>query len=327
MNKKYIYGLILAIILFVFLFLIQIYLPNSGNSEEYEFFIKKGESVSTIANNLKEKGLIRNESLFKGYVWITKNSSNLKSGRYMLSKNLSLNDIVEMFVNAKTQGMEITLIEGWDKQDMAEYFEKKHICTKKEFLDAISDFSEDIGILMDKPENMDLEGYIFPDTYKLGDDFDLNSIIKKTVLNLDKKIDEELRQEIEKQEKTVFEIITMASLIEKEVIAKEDKEIVSGILWKRLESDMPLQVDATINYLSGKDVIYQEDLGIDSLYNTYKYLGLPPGPICNPGLDSIIAAIYPQKTVYWYYLSKPDKTTVFSKTLKEHNIARARYIQ
>ncbi|MDD5221140.1 MAG: endolytic transglycosylase MltG [Candidatus Pacebacteria bacterium] len=327
MNKKYVHGLILAIVFFVFLFLIQIYLPNSRSSEEYEFFIKKGESVSTIANNLKEEGLIRNESLFKGYAWITKNSSNLKSGRYILSKNLSLNDIVLMFVNAKTQGMEITLIEGWDQKDISEYFEKKHICTKKEFLDAMDNFSEDIGILKDKPKNMDLEGYIFPDTYKLGDDFNLNSIIKKTVLNLDKKINEELRQEIEKRKKTIFEIITMASLIEKEVIAKKDKEIVSGILWKRLDSDMPLQVDATINYLSGKDIIYKEDLGIDSLYNTYKYLGLPPGPICNPGLDSIIAAVYPQKTAYWYYLSRPDKTTVFSKTLKEHNIARARYIQ
>ncbi len=305
----------------------QIYFPNSSNIEESEFFIKKGQSVSTIANNLKENGLIRNVSLFKGYVWITGNSSNLKSGRYILSENFSLNDIVRMFVNAKTQGLEITLIEGWDKNDVARYLEKKHICTQKEFLDAMNDFSEEISVLEDKPENMDLEGYIFPDTYKLGDDFNLNSIIKKTILNLDKKITAELREEIARKKKSIFEIITMASLIEKEVITKEDKAIVSGILWKRLENDMPLQVDATINYLSGKDTIYQEDLSIDSLYNTYKYLGLPPGPISNPGLDSIIAAIYPQKTSYWYYLSKPDKTTVFSKTLKEHNIARAKYVQ
>lgn len=327
MNKKHIYWIIFGFTILVFLYLMQIYLPNSMSVNELEFFIKKGQSVTTIANNLKDNGFIKNTTLFKGFVFITGNSSNLKSGRYILSKNFSLNNIVQMFIQAETQGLEITLIEGWDKNDVAKYLEEKNICAQKEFLDAMNNSFNDINILEDKPKNMDLEGYIFPDTYKLGDDFDVDSIIRKTILNLDKKISEELKNEIKNEKKSIFEIITMASLIEKEVITKEDKAIVSGILWKRLESKMPLQVDATINYLSGNSTIFQQDLNIDSSYNTYKYLGLPPGPICNPGLDSIIAAVYPQKTAYWYYLSKPDKTTVFSKNLKEHNIARARYVQ
>jgi len=105
--------------------------------------------------------------------------------------------------------------------------------------------------------------------------------------------------------------------------------LVSGILWERLKNKIPLQVDATITYITGKNDIKVsvEETKIDSPYNTYKYLGLPKGPICNPGLESILAAIYPKKSEYWYYLSTPEGETIFSKTLEEHNIAKAKYLK
>jgi UPF0755 protein len=331
MNKtltKSLFPIAIGTIILVFLYILQIYLPLSNNSQESEFFIKKGQSVSTIANNLKENGLIRNTTLFKGYIWLIGDSLKLQSGRYLLNEALSLKDIINKFVIGDTSGLEITIVEGWDVKDITDYLNKLNICSKEEFLEAMNDFSSsDYPILNDKPTKTDLEGYIFPDTYKLGDDFSAQVIIQKTLSNLDKKIAQDLKDEIIKQKKSIFEILIMASLIEKEVITKTDKAIVSGILWKRLGSGMPLQVDATINYLSGRQGILHEDLAIDSPYNTYKYAGLPPGPICNPGLDSIVAAIYPQNSTYWYYLSKPDKTTVFSKTLGEHNIARAKYLK
>jgi len=122
----------------------------------------------------------------------------------------------------------------------------------------------------------------------------------------------------------------MASMIEKEVQTPEDKKMVSGILWKRITEGMPLQVDATVNYITGKHDkgVQIKDTVIDSPYNTYKYYGLPKGPISNPGMDSIQAAIYPQKSVYWYYLSA-TKTgeTIFSKTLEEHNLAISKYLK
>ena len=146
--------------------------------------------------------------------------------------------------------------------------------------------------------------------------------------NFDKKLTTDLREEIQKQGKTIFEIVTMASLIEKEVREKEDKEIVSGILWKRLKNNIPLQVDATISYITGKQTtkISREETQIDSPYNTYKYLGLPIGPICNPGIDSIKAAIYPKNSQHWYYLSTSEGKTIFSETLEEHNLAKAKYL-
>ena len=147
--------------------------------------------------------------------------------------------------------------------------------------------------------------------------------------NFDLKLTLELRQEIASQEKTIFEIVTMASLLEKEVRTLDDRKLVAGILWKRLENKVPLQVDATVAYITGKKTtkVSKEDTEIDSAYNTYKYLGLPLGPICNPGIESIVASLYPQDSNYWYYLSTPEGETIFSRTLQEHNIAKAKYLK
>jgi len=191
------------------------------------------------------------------------------------------------------------------------------------------DFSEEFDFLRDKPKNVSLEGYLFPDTYEINTGAQIEEIVKTMLSNFDKKLTSNLRKEIKKQEKTIFEIITMASLLEKEVKSKEEKEIVSGILWKRLKNRIPLQVDATIIYITGKKTtkVSKDDTEIDSPYNTYKYLGLPKGPICNPGLESILATVYPKNSDFWYYLSTSDGETIFSKTLEEHNIAKAKYLK
>jgi len=169
-------------------------------------------------------------------------------------------------------------------------------------------------------EMPELEGYLFPDTYWIRRGASLEEIVEKMKTNF---------QEKTKGLEITPEIVIMASLIEKEVKTKEDKELVSGILWKRLEDKMPLQVDATITYITGKRTtkISKEETQIDSPYNTYKYLGLPIGPICNPGLESIMAALYPKDSEFWYYLSSPEGKTYFSKTLEEHNIKKAKYLK
>ncbi len=215
-----------------------------------------------------------------------------------------------------------------------EYLEEKGL-KKDEFLKlSKKDFSDSFDFLKDKPKDLSLEGYIFPDTYYINKQNITNSgqleyLIKIFLENFKKKLTSEMREEINRQEKTIFKIIIMASMIEKEVKIPEDKKIVSGILWKRLENNIPLQVDATISYITGKKGINIsiDDTKIDSPYNTYKYRGLPLGPISNPGLESIIAAIYPETSAFWYYLSTPDGTTIFSKTLEEHNIAKQKYLK
>jgi len=304
-NMKYFITLIVAVILIVgFLIYQGIYYPiEPGSDETVMFLVKKGEGAKEISINLKKQGLIRYSSLFRIYTLIEDKAEELKAGEYELSFSMNVPEIVNKLASGDRIKKIITIIEGWTIKDIANYLEVEELSS-------------------------DLEGYLFPDTYEISPEHGIEEIIEKMLANFDKKLTLELREEITFQEKTIHEIIIMASLIEKEVRTFEDKKIVSGILWKRIESNMPLQVDATITYITGRKSteILQEELDIDSPYNTYKYKGLPFGPICNPGLESIKAAIYPKLSSYWFYLSTPEGETIFSKTLKEPNQAKAKYL-
>jgi UPF0755 protein len=146
--------------------------------------------------------------------------------------------------------------------------------------------------------------------------------------NFDKKLTQDLRDEIARQKKTIFEIVTMASILEKEVQTDEDRAMVADIFWRRLKAGMPLQADSTINYITGKSDSRANltDIQIDSPYNTYKYPGLPVGPIGNPGLSAIKAAIYPKANGYWYFLTTDDGKVIYAKSFDEHKANKAKYL-
>jgi len=331
-NKKIVrYLLLVLIIILGSIYIWQgIYLPiNKTSKEEIIFSVRKGEGTKEIAINLEREKLTKMATLFRIYTIFAGISNKLQAGEYSLSPSMIMPEIAKKFVSGDIIEEQITIIEGWDLRDLAEYLRGKGF-NKDEFLQLTKkDFSGDYDFLKDKPKDLSLEGYIFPDTYKMKKGETLEDIINKTLQNFDKRLTQGLRQEIKNQNKTIFEIVTMASMIEKEVKTLEDKKIVSGILWKRLQNDIPLQVDATISFITGRkgDSVSIEETKIDSPYNTYKYRGLPLGPICNPGLESIIAAIYPESSDYWYYLSTPDGKIIFSKTLEEHNIAKEKYLK
>jgi len=298
---------------------------KSSTFQEKIIIIEKGETAFNIASKLKKQEIINSSYSFLITAFLNNNLKNLQAGEYFLNSNMNNNEIIEILSKGKTIKNKITIPEGWNNKEIAEYLEEKNLFKKQDVLDLIN--SNTLKIEEYNPPT--LEGYLFPDTYLLERNETLENTIKIILENFNKKLTLELREDIKKQNKTIFEIITMASLIEKEVISYEDKQIVSGILWKRIEAKMPLQVDASIMYVLNekKQSISIEDTKIDSPYNTYKYRGLPKGPICNPGIESIKAAIYPIKTNYWYYLSKPTKETVFSKTLEEHNINKNKYLK
>jgi len=188
------------------------------------------------------------------------------------------------------------------------------------------DYSGQFDFLKDKPKDIGLEGYLFPDTYQISKGETCEEIIDLMLANFGKKLTPDLREEIITQKKSIFDIVTMASMIEKEVRTLSDKKIVSGILWKRIAVGMPLQLDATINYITQRSdpSVAIKATKINSPYNTYMYSGLPKGPISSPGIDSITSAIYPKQTKYWFYLS--DGKTIFSETLDQHNEAKAKYL-
>ncbi len=332
-NKKIIrYFLIFLIIILAGIYIWQgIYLPkNKSSKKEIIFTIKKGEGGREIATNLENVGLVKVGTLFRVYNIFKGTSGKLQAGEYLLSSSMAIPEITYKFISGDVIKIAITFPEGFTIDEIeGRLFEKGFIEKSKIKNQKSKIFKQEFKFLESVPDEANLEGFLFPDTYQFINKISAEEIIKIMLENFDNKMKKEMKEEVDRQGKTIFEIITMASMIEKEVKALEDKKIVSGILWKRLENNIPLQVDATISYITGKKGIdiSIEETKIDSPYNTYKYRGLPLGPISNPGLESIIAAIYPESSDYWYYLSTPEGETIFSKTLEEHNIAKEKYLK
>ncbi len=326
--KNNIIAYLIALFLLSFLFLcIAIYYPLQSRSfaEEKIFEIREQEGLFKIAQKLERKKLIRDNLIFELYVIARADFYNLKRGHYRLSTNMSIAEIAQKIIDGETVDFKLTFIEGWDRKKIGEYLEEKEVIQLENFLEQTKNYNKDLELLKNKPKELNLEGYLFPDTYFFEKNVNSKEIIDRMLLTLQNK----LKKETELENKNIHKIITMASLIEKEVKTYEDKRIVSGIAWKRLENNVPLQMDATITYLTGKNStkVSLKETEIDSPYNTYKNRGLPPGPICNPGLDSIKAALNPKESEYWYYLSTPSGETIFSRNLREHNIAKEKYLK
>ena len=296
MEKRFV-----VVILILVVGISAFYLPKGPFSDEKVLFrVEKGEGSKEIAHNLQNQGLIWWGPLFRLYSLTSGVSGKLQAGTYKLSPSIDTASLVKKMSRGEVATIKLTIPEGFTAKKIQERIKA---LTNLEILDL-----------------KEREGYLFPDTYLVTYDANAEEIVQMILDNFYKKT---AGLEITK------DIITMASLIEKEVITKEDKEIVSGIFWKRIDAGLPIESCATIAYVKEVDQWRYsfEDTRIESPYNTYLNYGLPPGPISNPGLESILAAIYPQDSQYWYYLSTPEGETIFSRTLEEHNIAKAKYLK
>lgn len=293
--------------------------PTASESEALIFRVAEGEGFRDIANRLEKVGLVRSTSAFKLYSLLTGSASRLKPGTYKFSPAMSTPDILSELVAGEEKEVALTVQEGASVYEVDLLLNKEGIIEQGKFLDFV---------IKEK-----LEGRLFPDTYRFFRNSNVAEIVGKFLENFRAKIGTKLDG---LKEGEVNEILTMASLVEKEVPDLEERKIVAGILKKRLARGMPLQVDATICYIK-KVRVYPEgkacypyaplDFKIDLPYNTYLYKGLPPGPIGNPGVGAITAVLESKKSAYWYYLSDPKtKRTVFAKTLDEHNENRAKYL-
>lgn len=354
MIKKVLVKIIFIIFILIFGYFFEIYWPVNINNQEIKFVIIKGDGVNQIGQNLRKANLIRFSFLFNIHAWIKGNQADFKAGEYILKQNMSLEEISNKLTsnNALSKEKLITVIEGWDIDDIDNYLEKKNVFQQYQNPLAgdsdgaknnnnfsslakikISNWPFKISkpnFLNDAPVFASLEGFLFPDTYRLFQDATAEDMIVKMLNNFDKKITAQMHQDIIQQNKTIYQIIIMASIIEKEVRTSDDMQIVSGIFWNRLKNGQPFQSCATLAYVLGekKSQYSLADTKINSPYNTYQNQGLPPGPIANPGLNAIKAAIYPKYTDYNYFLSRLDTgETVFSKIFEEHNRNKAKYLK
>lgn len=344
----------IIIILAIFGLLFFLGYKNSINSpvdkkgDDTDFVVEPGQGVTQISKNLKETGLINSNFYFQIYVWRQGLEKKFQAGEYVLNPSMTMKEIVEKLTKGNTVDKEktITIIEGWNTREISQYFEREGVFQSEELLELVGfpkvdyryekdmpkpkNYSTDFSFLNDKPSYRGLEGYLFPDTYRIFQDATLDDVVIKMLDNFDAKLTDQMRQDIESQGKSIYEIVTMASILEKEVRSQDDMKIVSGIFWDRIKNGQRLESCATLAYILGvnKDQYTVEDTNIQSPYNTYRNDGLPPGPICNPGLNAIKAAIYPTYTDYNYFLSDPDTgNTVFSVTYDEHLINKNKYLR
>lgn len=316
----------------------EIYIRTPNLAETKSIEIPKGAGLRETAEIFKKEGMIRSSWIFILYTLANGDAGRIQAGSYTLS-SLPLSQIEQELVRGGS-GATIVIPEGWTADEISSLLAREKISNSEEFRKIAETrdtepFKEKFDFLGAAPELAGLEGFLFPDTYKVLKTMPAEEIATLMLKNFDAKVTPAMRKDTTFRQKTLYQIVTMASLIEKEVVSDEDRAIVSGILWKRLSLGIPLQVDATIFYIKKQNdapspaggKISIADTKIDSPYNTYKYAGLPKGPIGNPGISAIKAALYSKESPYLYYLSTPEGKTIFSKTLEEHNTAKAKYLK
>ena len=309
MNKLFfIFSLILLIAI---LFITAIYFPLEENSATQKVVnIPSGTNAKGIVDVLEKNEIIRNNNYtFRILTKLLKLEDQLKYGEYNLSPSMNMLQILDRLVKGEVIVYKITIPEGYTCTQIAELLDKKEVAEKEAFLKLVKD-SEKTS-----------EGYLFPDTYEVPKKYGAENMSKVMLTNFNQiAIENEFTDRAEEIGFSLDEIIILASIIEKEAKFSDEKNKVSSVFHNRLEKGMKLQSCATIQYIleKPKERLDENDLKIDSPYNTYLYIGLPPGPICNPGLDSIIAALEPEEEDYLYFVLGENGKHIFSKTYQEH---------
>lgn len=292
--------------------------PPKGFPAETLVTVERGETLSGFSSRLASEGVIRSPFAFKSLVTAFGGEKGLKSGDYYLGREQNALTLAWRFARGSygLKDVRITIPEGTSAREIAAIFSKDERFTKfdaGEFLELASSS----------------EGYLFPDTYHFLPNVLADDVVRAMRRNYEKRI-EALGSEIAAFGRPREDVMKMASIIEEEARTEISRRIIAGILWKRLDEGMPLQVDAAFAFVNGKKdsaLLTLDDLKIDSPYNTYAYKGLPPTPISNPGLDAIAAAIRPMKTPYYYYLSDDEGEMHYAMTHDEHVENKNRYLR
>jgi UPF0755 protein len=292
--------------------------PVSGNTVEIPFNVTKGQSVGQIGEGLNQAGLIRHPLIFKLITLEHHLAGKIQAGKFTLSQSMSVLDIAKALTQAHPDQIKATLLEGWRREEIASTL-AANLKSPESGFSAQEFLAKTAG----------LEGKLFPDTYN----FDPDTTTDEVVATLTSRFDQVVKQ-LPPSNRDLNSILIMASLIEREA-RDTDRPVIAGILWKRLDADWPLQVDATLQYAKGFDKRTNSwwtpplaaDREVKSDFNTYTNTGLPPQPICNPGAGALKAAANPVSSDYWYYIHAPDGKTYYAKTADEHTANVNKYLR
>ena len=323
---------LIVLALFSFYFWNQSLPPAYSGTNKKEMSVKRGDSFWEIAQNLKTSGIIKSRLAFSSIVVFSGSFNSLKAGQYEFEPGASVFGVIGKIEKGDvlfgSDEIIVTFPEGLNMSEiilkMKESGFKDADKIEKMKASAFVDKFPWLNLVSSRYNN--LEGFLYPDTYRFSKDATLIEVVERMLKRFEEKT-AELRKREALAGRNFYEILTISAILEEEV-PPVDMPIASGILWKRIKMDMPLQVDSTLVYDLGRPLKRADIDTLDSEFNTYKNKGLPPTPISNPGLAALRAATYPQDSDYLYYLSRSsDKTTIFSRTFEEHDLARSKYLR
>ncbi len=293
---------------------------GSSDRPGVSFVIGEGWDAKRVGLELQQQGVIDSALGYRVYALLYPAANTPRAGAYtILPVPLNYQALARMFARGPArEEIELTVIEGWTIHDIQKMLTDRGVDVRpSDFL--ASRFADNFSFLKGLPFNVTVEGYLFPDTYRVWKDQLPDALLRK---QLDRFAQQtvEIRTGMSQRGKNLHELVTLASIVEKEVRHDADRPIVAGIFLNRLKDGMRLQSDATLNYIlqSGHDRLSTRELETDSLYNSYRYAGLPPGPISNPGKAALEAAFAPTESNYRYFLTDSSGKTYFARTLEEH---------
>lgn len=295
---------------------------SAGSTQVFE--IRSGENANSVATELKRAGLIRNRTAFLTYLNFHGLRTGLKAGTYSISPTKTGPFIAELLTNGSTFSNRLTVPEGY-RLSQIEALAAKHGISKAAFTAAlVAPHSQ--AFLESKPPGVSLEGYLFPDSYEVGSTTTAAQLVDAMLDTFGKRVGQEYVQAFAAQGLTLHQGLTIASIVEREVSHPEDRPIVAQIFLKRFREKQPLGSDVTVHYASDLAGV-PFNLDINSLYNTRKFVGLPPGPIASPGLSAMDAVAHPAATTYNYFLSGNDGKTYYANTYAEHQRNIQKYLR
>src|SRR5499427_7337358 len=296
--------------------------PYRGFQAPEQFVeIPQGTGSSLIGERLTAAGVVRDPITFRVALWLSRQGRHLKAGEYRFDRAMTPFEVVDKMARGDVFVVSLTFPEGLTIAEMSKIFESHGLGTSATFVHAAQDGS----LIHDlDPAARDLEGYLFPETYNVPRHTDAAKLVRMMVARFEKILTPELKQAVAARNLSVRQAVTLASIVEKETAKPEERPLVAAVYTTRLRIGMPLQCDPTVIYALVKahrydGNIHKDDLSFDSPYNTYRYPGLPPGPIASPGRASIEAAVHPADADYLYFVSRNDGSHQFARTLEEHN--------
>ena len=326
-NKKLTLIAIVSIILVILigaLIAYEIGPYNRKNKKDIIIDIPSGSSVSNISNILYENKLIKNKVLFKLVVKLSNDSHSIKAGKYLVNQTYSNKDIIELLISGKVynDGIKVTIPEGLTCNEIIDILVDKKIGNESKYKELVqnpSEFYEKYTFLKEN-DIKSLEGFLYPDTYYFSENDNEFKVLSTMISRFNSEYNDELIKRQKELNMTLEQVVNMASIIEKEAVLDKDRPLIASVFYNRLKIGMPLQSDATIQYIfdERKQIVTYNDLKIDSPYNTYINKGLPPTPISNPGIKSIKAALYPEKTDYLYFVATIDGGNNYSTNYEDH---------